>query len=125
MSDVQADDSSMFTDPLLKEIWNSNKKEPISNRKYRCSAMILLSPNMDPVWLKIPCDYRFAKATAVCTKAETCTRELPKQDRHGNDLRKHGPQWHKNITCAKGWVMNAKGLLVLSVASFSSRFPGK
>ena len=125
MSGVQADESSMFTDPLLQEIWDSNKKEPISNRKYRCSAMILLSPNMDPVWLKIPCDYRFVKAIAVCTKAEVCTRELPKQDPYGNNLRKHGPQWDKDITCAKGWVMNAKDYLCYQFVPFLPDFKKK
>ena len=122
VSGMQADESSLFTDPLLKDIWSNNKKEPVSNRKYRCSAMILLSPNMDPVWLKIPCDYKFVKATAVCTKAETCTRELPKQDSDGNDLRKHGPQWDKTITCAKGWVMNANDFMCYQLFSFLPDF---
>ena len=126
VSSIQAEGSSIFTDPLLREIWDKNRKEPISNRKYRCSAMILLSPNMDPVWIKVPCDYKFAKATAVCTKTdiakESCSRELPKQDSEGNDLRKRGPQWNRNITCSKGWVLNQNDLKCYQLFSFLPNF---
>ena len=123
---MEENGAGIFDDPVLRDIWDKNKREPSSNRKYRCTAMILPSPNMDPIWIKIPCDHRFEKVTAICSKAEVsehkCSNELPKPDIHGNDQRKPVQQWDKNITCSNGWSMNENDLKCYQIVPFLSDF---
>ncbi len=115
MTDIKMNGESLFSDPLLRQIWDAGKREPSGNIEYRCTGMIMLNSNTEPVWIKIPCDRAVQRAVAVCVSSEAedekttekkkCTKDLPEY-RHGVVLGKRGPQWSKSITCPHGWVMN-------------------
>ncbi len=104
-------DWSLFLDPLLRVVWEARKTEPSKNKMFGCTAMVVAGANMDPVWIKIPCNHKFLKAAVICVRQDPslkkkCNKDLPTLDSEGNVNRKHAPQWERNVTCSPGWTMN-------------------